>query len=289
MITIYVNGKSVQAREDATVLEASREDKYASAQYDINVLSLGYLKGVQEVDSTGLCLADVEGMGIVNASTVKVQENMKIVTNSPEIQERQKEVLSKILQHHNLDCKNCLRTGNCELQMLQHTLRTTKTAEEAKYDAEPIIDSGIIVRDHNKCVRCGRCVAVCTDIQGIAAIQMQGEGMDGKVVFANPKGLAESGCVNCRQCITVCPVGALRVRDDVDEIFAAIKDPNKYVVLQVAPSVRASIGEAFRYPVGSPTKGKLAAAGRALGFDRVFDTVFVVPDRSATVKPVIRN
>ena len=274
MITITMNGNPVHAREGATVLEASREDKYASKQYDINVISLNYLKGVQTQDDSGLCIVEIEGKGIVNASTTIVEEGMVIKTNSPEVVELQKAALEKILEKHDLDCRNCLRTANCELQTIQHTLRTTKAAKDAKRKVEPEANYGIIIRDNNKCVRCGRCVAACTNIQGIGAIKMDGEGLEGKVVPSQGTTLFESGCVSCGQCIASCPVGALRERDDVDDIFAAIADPEKYVIVQVAPSVRASIGEAFGYPVGSETKGKLAAACRALGFDRAYDTIF---------------
>lgn len=274
MINITINGNPVHARKGATVLEASREDKYASKQYDINVISLNYLKGVQTQDDSGLCIVEIEGQGIVNASTTIVEEGMVVKTNSPEVVKLQKEALTKILAQHDLDCRNCLRTANCELQTIQHTLRTTKAAKDAKRKVEPEANYGIIIRDNNKCIRCGRCVAACNNIQGIGAIKMEGEGLAGKVVPSKGTTLFESGCVSCGQCIASCPVGALRERDDVDDIFAAIADPDKYVIVQVAPSVRASVGEAFGYPVGSETKGKLAAACRALGFDRVYDTVF---------------
>lgn len=273
MLHITINGNPVQAREGATVLEASREDKYASTQFDIDVLSLNYLKDIQQEDTSGLCIAEVKGKGMINASTMLVEDGMEIITNSPQIRETQKEVLKEILAHHDLDCKNCLRTGNCELQEIQYVLRTTKKAEDKPYKKYGIEKDGIIVRDHDKCVRCGRCVAVCGEIQGIGAIKMDGEGFDGKVVAANGT-LEKSGCVSCGQCITVCPVGALRETDDTDRIFEALQNPEKYVVVQAAPSVRASIGEMFEnYPVGSETKGKLAASLRAMGFDRVFDTV----------------
>lgn len=274
MVNITINGNPVHAREGASVLEASREDKYASKQFDINILSLNYLKDVQQEDTSGLCIAEVSGKGIVNASTVTVEEGMEIVTNSPEVIGLQKKALQNILDHHDLDCRHCLRTGNCELQEIQYNLRMTKKASDAKIKNTDVVEDGIIVRDHNKCVRCGRCVAVCKDVQGIGAIRMEGEGMKGRVVPSRGATLAESGCVNCGQCISVCPVGALRERDDTDRIFELIADPDKYVIVQAAPSVRASIGETFRYPVGSVTKGKLAAALRRLGFDRVFDTVF---------------
>ena len=131
----------------------------------------------------------------------------------------------------------------------RHILRTTKAESEKEYKVYPIRKDGIIVRDDNKCIRCGRCVAVCDKIQGVGAIKMEGEDEQKKVVPVKDT-LKESGCVNCGQCISVCPVGALRERDDIDEIFDAIADPDKYVVVQVSPSVRVSAGEAFRYPIG---------------------------------------
>ena len=272
MLQITFNGKPVTVREGATIMEAASEDKYARTQFNLEVLSLQYLKGVQEKDDSGLCIAEVSGEGIVNAAETVVTEGMEIRTDSPAVREKQKEALQNILDHHDRDCRNCNRTGNCELQDIQHSLRMTKKPETISH--EPIITDGIIVRDNNKCVRCGRCVAACEKIQGIGAIKMEGEGLTAKVVPSKGATLIDSGCVGCGQCITVCPVGALHERDDVDAVMAAIRDPEKYVVIQAAPSVRASISEAFGYPVGSGTKGKLAAALRRVGFDRVFDTVF---------------
>ena len=272
MVNIFINDKPLLVREDATVLESSREDKYASRQYDIKIPSLYYLKGVQAEDLSGLSVCEIKGIdGLVNASTIRVQEGMEIYTKTPAVINAQKTALSKILELHDLDCKNCHRTGNCELQQLQHHFRMTKDPQNAKIKTVPTDESGIIIRDENKCVRCGRCVAACGNIQGIAAIEM----VDGKVILAKgAKSLSETKCVNCGQCIAVCPVGALRERDDTDKIFAAIADPRKFVVIQTAPSTRASVGEYFGYPVGSETEGKLAAALRELGFDRVFDTEF---------------
>ncbi|MBQ9031393.1 MAG: iron hydrogenase small subunit [Parasporobacterium sp.] len=274
MLQITINGKPVTAREGATILEASVEDHYAREQYDIAVMSLQYLKGVQEKDESGLCIAEIPGIGLVNAAETIVTEGMEILTKSPEVIERQKQVLKDILDHHDRDCRNCSRTGNCELQDIQYSLRMTKNPVTDPIETVPLRADSIIVRDDNKCVRCGRCVAVCENLQGIGAIKMEGDGMTARIVPSKGISLIESGCVGCGQCITVCPVGALHERDDVAAVTEALKDPEKYVVIQAAPSVRASISEAFGYPVGSGTKGKLAAALRALGFDRVFDTVF---------------
>jgi NADP-reducing hydrogenase subunit HndD len=274
-IRILINGHPLRIREDATILEASREVKYASRQFDIKIPSLYYLKNVQQADCSGLSVVEVKGMdGLINASTVKVVEGMEIYTKTPAVIEAQKAALDRILDIHDLDCKNCLRTGKCELQLLQWQFRMTKDPRYAKIKTDPIDESGIVVRDSNKCVRCSRCIAACTDIQGIGAIKMEGEGLAGKVVPATGMSLNDTKCVNCGQCIAACPVGALHERDDTDKIFEVIADPGKFVVIQAAPSVRASIGEYFGYPIGSETEGKMAAALRALGFDRVFDTEF---------------
>ena len=274
MLQITINGNPVTAREGATIYEAAFEDKYARTQFDLDIPSIQYLKGLQEADASGLCIVEAAGKGVVNAAETLVEPNMSIITDSVEIRNRQKEALQEILDHHDRDCRHCSRTGNCELQDIQHSLRMTKNPAKAPFEAVDIRTDGIIVRDDNKCVRCGRCVKACEKVQGIGAIKMEGEGLTGKIVPSKGETLEDSGCVGCGQCITVCPVGALYERDDVDEVLKLIADPDKFVVIQAAPSVRASISEAFGYPIGSGTKGKLATALRQIGFDRVFDTVF---------------
>lgn len=274
MYQITINGKPVSAREGATIMEAAAEDKYARTQFDLEILSLQYLKGVQEKDDSGLCIVEIPGKGIVNAAETVITDGMEILTKSLEVRERQKKALKEILDHHDRDCRNCSRTGNCELQDVQYSLRMTKNPVKEKFESVPVKTDGIIVRDDNKCIRCGRCVAVCEKIQEIGAISMEGEGLSANIVPSNGKTLIESGCVGCGQCIAVCPVGALSERDDVKAVLDLINDPEKFVIIQAAPSVRAGIAEEFGYPIGSGTKGKLAAALRKIGFDRVFDTVF---------------
>ncbi|MBR3308747.1 MAG: 4Fe-4S binding protein, partial [Lachnospiraceae bacterium] len=274
MIQISINGNPVPARDGATIYETAFENKYARTQFDTDILSLHYLKGVQEKDESGLCIVEIPGKGIVNACETVVEPFMEVVTKSEGVRAKQKEVLAEILKHHDRDCRNCNRTGNCELQDVQYSLRMTKNPAKEAFESVPVRTDGIIVRDDNKCIRCGRCVAACENLQGIGAIKMEGEGLTAKIVPSKGETLIESGCVGCGQCITVCPVGALYERDDVAEVLEKVNDPDKFVIIQAAPSVRAAISEAFGYPVGSGTKGKLAAALRKIGFDRVFDTVF---------------
>lgn len=272
MVRIYINGNPVHAREDATILEASFEDKYASKQFDLYIPTIQYLKGVQECDASGLPMVEVKGVeGLVNAASIRVTADMEVTTNSPAAIAAQKEALAAILKEHDVDCRHCVRTGNCELQNLQWHFRLNKPAAEARNKTWSVDEESIIIRDENKCVRCGRCVAACTELQGIGAIERRA---DGRVLPLGGGKLSATKCVSCGQCITVCPVGALRERDDTDRILAAIADPEKFVVIQAAPSVRASVGEYFQYPVGAEVEGKLAAALRRLGFDRVFDTTF---------------
>jgi len=273
-IRIKINDHDLPARVGATILEATRES-YAARQFNIKVPTLYYLKDVNETDLSGVCVVEVNGTeGLVNACSTQVAEGMEIYTMTPNVLAARKTAVESILKVHDHDCKNCFRTGHCELQELLRSLHIADDPATAKKKVEPVDESAIIVRDTNKCVRCGRCVAMCSNIQGIDAIAMVGEGLAGKVGPKNATSLNKTNCVNCGQCIAVCPVGALRERDDTDAIIDAINDPNKFVIIQAAPSVRAGIGEAFSFPVGVNTEGKLAAALRALGFDRVFDTKF---------------
>ncbi len=268
-IRMKINGFEFPMREDATILEASRE-AYGAKQWDIYIPTLQYLKGVQEEDNSGMCAVVVKGVdGFVNASTTKVEDGMEVFTRTDELMGSKIGVYKQMLATHNQDCKNCFRTGNCELQALANYFWLPSDSN-AGFDKYPVNKDTIIVRDENKCIHCGRCVAACEKVQGICAIVMK----DGRVVPAEGETLENSKCVNCGQCIAACPVGALRERDDADRIMDALADPKKYVVIQTAPSLRAALGEAFEYPVGSETEGQMVAALRALGFDGVYDTTF---------------
>lgn len=184
-----------------------------------------------------------------------------------------KAVLANMAAHHDKDCINCHRPGTCELQELLHKYEivSDKIAADKK---EPVEAEGIILRDHNKCIRCGRCVEVCKHGQGVGAIQTVGEGWDMKVVPVCEDGLMASGCVNCGQCVEVCPVGALYVNDATKQVFDAIADSEKYVMVEVAPAVRASLGEEFDFNIGTDVEKRLPETLKALGFDKVFDTKF---------------
>lgn len=274
-ISIKFNDKDYSVTQGITILAASLETQQLLQEFrKVEIPTLYYLKGLNDMDDSGVCVVEVDGE-IVNASTTRVKDGMKVFTNSEKVISARKEALAKILAIHDKDCINCFRSSSCEFQELLHIYGFTNEPELPKEEFEEIDTSSIVlVRDNNKCIRCKRCVNVCAKTQAISAICATGEGLDMHIAPASPKGLAASSCVNCGQCIVVCPVGALYEKDNTAEVKAALNDPEKFVVVQVAPSVRVSLGEAFEVPIGVDLESRVAATLRRLGFDKVFDTKF---------------
>lgn len=275
MISIEFNGKNYSITRGITILAASQETQKLLQEFrKVEIPTLYYLKGVNDIDDSGVCVVEVDGK-IVNASTTRVKDGMQILTNSKMVVEARKEALAKILSIHNKDCINCFRSSNCELQELLHIYGFTNEVELSKDSLEAIdISSMVLVRDNNKCIRCRRCINVCAKTQVVSAICATGEGLDTHIAPSSPKGLADTSCVNCGQCVAVCPVGALYEKDNTVQVRKALKDPKKFVVVQVAPAVRVALGESFEFPLGVDVEGKVAAALRRMGFDKVFDTKF---------------
>ena len=274
-VNIKINGYDYTVKQGITVLDASFESlKFKREFMQQPIPTLYYLKGVVDVDNSGVCVAEVDGE-LVNASTTRVKEGMEILTRTPAVMAARKEALAAILARHDKSCISCVRSTSCELQSLLHEYGFTNEPELPEEDFTEIDTSSVVlVRDNNKCIRCGRCVNVCAKLQAVSAICATGTGPDMEVAPASPKGLAAASCVNCGQCVAVCPVGALTEKDSTAEVYAALADPAKHVVVQVAPAVRAALGEAFEFPIGVDVEGKIAVALRKLGFDRVFDTKF---------------
>ena len=271
-ITINVNTLDIEVESGMSVFEAITKRQFP--YLDMKIPSLYYLKGVVDVDDSGVSIAEVDGE-IVNASRIRVKEGMKVVTKSPELYEKRRDALKEILKIHNRDCNGCVRCNSCELQELFHEYDFTDEPQLPKEDLEELdLSSKVLVRDNNKCIRCKRCINVCAKMQAVSAIACTGEGLDAVIAPSSPAGLAAASCVNCGQCVAVCPVGALSEKDQTDLVKDALDDPAKYVVVQVAPAVRAALGENFEFNIGVDVEGRIADALRNLGFDKVFDTKF---------------
>lgn len=269
MVNIKINGVEYAVPEGSTILEAAR---FAG----IKIPTLCYLKEINAIGACRICVVEVKGArSLVAACVYPVNNGMEIFTNSPKVIESRKTTLELILSNHNKSCLSCTRGGNCEL----NELCVEYDVDINKYEGEnpvPEIDysAAHMYRDNSKCILCRRCVAACGVTQGIGVIGANERGFATQIASAFDMDLADTACVSCGQCIVACPTGALAEKDDTQKVMDAIADPNKMVVVQAAPAVRASIAEAFGAPVGTNGEGKMIAAMRRLGFDKVFDTNF---------------
>ncbi len=267
-VNLKINGLSVSAPKDATILEAAR-------LAGINIPTLCYLKDVNQIGACRMCLVEIKGARSFAAACVQpVGEGMEVYTNTPALRRSRKNTLELILSTHDKKCLSCVRSGDCELQRLAREYGV----DESKYEGEKPhyeLDTSAahMVRDNNKCILCRRCVGACAE-QGIGVIGPNRRGFASHIGCAFEMDLAETSCVSCGQCIVACPTGALYEKDDTAKVFEAIGDPEKIVVVQTAPAVRAALGESFGMPIGTNVKGKMVAALRRLGFDKVFDTDF---------------
>ena len=269
-VNLKINGIDVSVPKGTTILEAARK-------IGIEIPTLCYMKGINEIGACRICIVEAdEGRGsrIVTSCVYPVSEGMKVQTNSAKIQKYRKTTLELILSTHDMSCLSCKRSGNCELQKLCRDYGIEQTAFEGFKPAyEQDLSAAHLVRDNNKCILCRRCVAACRQ-QYVSVIGANDRGMDTSIGQAFDLPLNNTPCVSCGQCTVVCPTGALTEKDDTQKIWDAIADPEKFVVVQTAPSVRAGIAECFGNPIGTNGEGKMVAALRRLGFDKVFDTDF---------------
>ena len=267
MINIVLDGQSVQVEEGITIMDAA--DKFG-----IHIPRLCYHPDLSLAGSCRVCIVEVKDMPFYMAScSVQVTEGMEIRTNSPEIRQARRDIVELLLDNHNKDCQTCERDGQCELQNLAYSLGVRERLFEGERKSFDKDSDGVsVVRDPSRCILCGRCVRVCAEIQGVHNLGRLGRGFDTLVCPAHENQMDESVCIQCGQCINVCPTAAFLEKKSTDDVWAALADPQKHVVVQTAPSIRAAIGEGFGLPPGTPCVGKMVCALRQLGFDKVFDT-----------------
>ncbi len=268
MVNLKINGMPVCVPEGTTILEAART-------IGINIPTLCYLKEINEIGACRICVVEVKGMRNLVASCVyPVAEGMEVETNSKKVFASRKIDLELILSTHDKKCLTCVRSGNCELQKLCKDFRVydaaTYEGENPQYDFDD--SAKHMYRDNNKCVLCRRCVAACQKWQSVAVIGPNDRGFNTHIGCAFDSDLGDVACVSCGQCVVVCPTGAIAEKDNTKDVWRALHDPSKHVLVQTAPSIRVTLGEAFGMPVGTNVKGKMVAALRRMGFDGVFDT-----------------
>lgn len=270
MVNITINGMPCSVPYGTTILEAAR-------QVGIEIPTLCYLKDMNEIGACRFCVVEVTGARSLVASCVFPieRDGTEIFTNSERVRKARKTTLELILSTHERRCLSCVRSGNCELQKL---CKEYGVDDEGRFDGDkPVYEidysAAHMVRDNNKCILCRRCVAACNQ-QGIGVIGANARGIDTHIGSAFELPLNATSCISCGQCIVNCPVGAIYEKDDTEKVFDAISDKEKYVVVQAAPAVRATLGECFGMPIGTDVTGKMFAALRRLGFNKVFDTNF---------------
>lgn len=269
MVELTINNVTVKAEEGMTILDAAKS-------VGIKVPTLCHMKDLVPTGACRICVVEVEGMGgLIPACAYPVQAGMKIQTNSSSVRSARKTIVELLVENHPQDCLICVRNKNCELQDLseQYGLREHRYVGEKKEHAIDI-SSASMERDPAKCILCGRCVRACNEVQKVGAIDFTNRGFNSNVTTPFNKGLNVSDCILCGQCILVCPTAALREKSHAKDVVNAINDKTKFTVVQIAPAVRASLGEEYNLPLGTNVTGQMVTGLRRLGFKKVFDTNF---------------
>lgn len=268
-VTISINGNTARVEDNLTIMEAAKRQ-------GIFIPSLCHHPDQKVKANCRVCSVELEGSrNLVTACSTKVEDGMVIRTNTPKVRETVRTILELIFADHPQECLTCIRNGNCELRQLatRYGLKDIKGEKISK--VMPLdLSTTALVRNPNKCIKCGRCAEVCHHIQEVGILYMHNRSIDACISPEYGKKLSEVNCVLCGQCVLACPVGAIHEKDDTEKVWDAIHNPNKHVVVQVAPSIRVSIAEEFNMPHGEISVGKLVNSIRKLGVDRVFDTNF---------------
>ena len=270
MITLTINGQTVQAPKNATILEAARSA-------GIHIPTLCHHPELAPEGACRLCVVEASGARTLVASCVyPVAEGMVVKTNTDKVRAARRMVVELLLANHPKDCLACQKSGDCELQKIAADLGLRKIRFEGGARKAHTIDASnpCLVRDQEKCILCGRCIRVCRDVQGMSVYSFAERGFDTIVSTAFEQDLGKVECSYCGQCASVCPTGAIVEKDDTEKVWSAINDPDKIVIVQTAPAVRVALGEELDMEPGSIVTGKMVAALRNLGFDKIFDTNF---------------
>lgn len=268
-VKLTIDNIEVKVETGTTILEAARS-------IGIDIPTLCYLNEINETGACRMCIVEIEGIkGYSTSCTTKVAEGMKVKTRTKDIIKTRKNTLQLILSNHNKSCLTCIRNTNCELQDLAKKMGIKDVLFEGEKTPYIVDDSSLCIsRDNSKCILCGRCVNICSNVQTVSAITKISRGFQTQIGVANNYNLAESTCVGCGQCIVNCPTGALTEKDYISDVIDALNKEDLHLVVQTAPAIRATIGEEFGMPIGTLTTGKLVAALKRLGFHKVFDTDF---------------
>ncbi|MGI6156971.1 MAG: [FeFe] hydrogenase, group A [Saccharofermentanales bacterium] len=266
--TVNIDQRDIPYEGERNLLEVIRKA-------NIELPTFCYYSDISVYGACRLCMVEVEGRGTVPACSTPVVEGMVVRTNTQRLRKMRKIILELMLASHNQSCTTCATSNDCKLQMLAKQLGVRDVRFKQKTDFHPVdYSSDAIVRDPSKCILCGDCVRVCDEIQSVGVLDFADRGADARVVACYDKGMGEIECVNCGQCVKACPVGALTIKSEVDQVFEAIEDESKRVVVQIAPATRVAIGEQFGLDAGVTSTGQMVTAMRMIGFDKVFDTAF---------------
>lgn len=266
--TITIDGRSIAIAGEKNLLELVRKA-------GIDLPTFCYHSDLSVYGACRLCLVDVEGRGILGACSTPPEPGLVVRTNTQELREIRKISVELLLANHDRECTSCVRSGSCQLQDIARRLGITKVRYRSIHQPKPIdTSSPALTRDPNKCVLCGDCVRFCDEIQSVGAIDFAHRGHEAAVLPAFGRDLGSGECINCGQCASVCPTGALAPASEIEAVWKAIYDPNTVVVAQIAPAVRVAIGEDLGCEYGLSTTGQVVAAMKRMGFDIVYDTSF---------------